>query len=139
MVQEGDGFGKKRVKSLPTYKQKSYIQGHYDGCGVAFEIYHALECKKGGLITVRHNKIYDGVADRSSKYFTPTYVRDDPKIYTGRALWGGNDKLKKSSSKEEQDMNEDLLTIYLWTKGTDSIHDMRVVNTDTTSYWSPNP
>ena len=34
---------------------------HCDGCGAAFSIYHALDCKKGGLITACHNKLCDGV------------------------------------------------------------------------------
>ena len=29
--------------------------------------------------------------------------------------------------------------LYLWTQGTDSIHDMRVVNTDAVSYQSKTP
>ena len=33
----------------------------------------------------------------------------------------------------------DLLIRDLWKNGTDSIHDMRVVNTDTKSYWGRSP
>ena len=35
---------------------------HCDGCQAKFSISHALECKKGGLATARHNNLCDGVA-----------------------------------------------------------------------------
>ena len=31
------------------------LPDHFDGCGASFEICHTLYCKKGGLITARHN------------------------------------------------------------------------------------
>ena len=33
-----------------------------------------------------HNELHDGVADLAGKVFTPSRVRDDPLIYSGRAL-----------------------------------------------------
>ena len=39
------------------------LPSHCDGCGEAFIICHALDRKKGGLITAHHNEIRDGVAD----------------------------------------------------------------------------
>ena len=61
---------------------------HCDGGGEAFSICHNLDCKKGGLITARHNELRDGVADLAGKAFTPAHVHDDPKIFTGRAVQG---------------------------------------------------
>ena len=63
---------------------------HCDGCGAAFDICHALGCKKGGLIMARHNGLRDGVTELASKAFAPTHVRDNPKIYTSRAVRGVN-------------------------------------------------
>ena len=37
----------------------------------------------------RHNELYDGVVDLIGKAFTPVHVRDDPEIFTGRGMWGG--------------------------------------------------
>ena len=62
---------------LPTY---------CDGFQAKFSISHSLDCKKGGLVTARHNKLRDGVADLAGKAFTPFHVRDDPLIYSGRAV-----------------------------------------------------
>ena len=44
----------------------------------------------------RHNKIHDGVTNLASKTLTPMHVHEDPKIYTGRAVCGGKEKLKRS-------------------------------------------
>ena len=34
----------------------------------------------------RHNELRDGVADLAGKAFTPSHVRNDPLIYSGRAV-----------------------------------------------------
>ena len=57
-----------------------------DGCQAKFSISHALDCKKGGLVTVRHNELCDGVAYLAGKAFTSSHVRDNPLIYLGRAV-----------------------------------------------------
>ena len=57
-----------------------------DGCNARFSICHALDCKRGGLIIARHNKLRDGVADLAGKDFTPSQVRNDPLIYQGCAV-----------------------------------------------------
>ena len=51
-----------------------------DGCQALFLISHALDCKKGGLVTARHNEFRDRVEDLAGKAFTPSHVRDDPLI-----------------------------------------------------------
>ena len=63
-----------------------------DGCDAKFTIRHALDCKKGGLVTARHNELRDGVADLAGKAFTPAHVRDDPLIYSGCAMSRTNTK-----------------------------------------------
>ena len=73
---------------------------HCDGCLVSFSICHSLEFQKGGLIMVRNNDLRDGVADLARKAFTPVYVRDDPKIFTGRAVHGLG--VPMQSNKERQ-------------------------------------
>ena len=59
---------------------------HCDGCGAAFTICHALDCKKGGLITAGHNELRYGFANLADKAFTPAHVHNDPKIFTGCAV-----------------------------------------------------
>jgi hypothetical protein len=43
------------------------LPSHCDGCGTAFSIWHALECKTGGLIILQHNKITKELCDLASK------------------------------------------------------------------------
>ena len=59
---------------------------HCNGCQSKFSISHALDCKKGSLVTARHNELRDGVSDMAGKAFTPSHVRDDPLIYSGHAV-----------------------------------------------------
>ena len=57
-----------------------------DGRNSAFSICHDLYFKKGGLFTVRHNDLSDGVTDLAVKYFTSTHMRDDLLIFAGRVV-----------------------------------------------------
>ena len=59
---------------------------HCDGCQTKFLISYALDCKKGGLNMARHNELRDRVADLSGKAFTSSHVRNDPLIYSSRAV-----------------------------------------------------
>ena len=36
---------------------------HCDGCGEQFSFQHALDCKKGGLVTQCHNEVRDALGD----------------------------------------------------------------------------
>ena len=82
---------------------------HCNGCGMPFEICHALDCKNESLIMARHNNLCDGVADLSRKAFTPTHVCDNPKVYTACAVHEGKDNLKGSSLKYKGYLIWDLL------------------------------
>ena len=60
---------------------------HYcDGCNANFSICHTLNCKWGGLVTMRHNKLRDRVADLTINAFTPFHVRNKPLIFAGCAV-----------------------------------------------------
>ena len=65
-------------------------------------------------------------------------MHDDPKIYTGFAVRGGK-YLKGSPPKDKGELKRYLLIRYLSTHRMDSIHEMRVMNIDATSYQSKNP
>ena len=59
---------------------------HCYGCQAKLSISHNLDYKKGGLVKARHNKLRDRVENLAGKAFTPSHVRDDPLIYSGRAV-----------------------------------------------------
>ena len=63
-----------------------YFPHYCDGCNATFSIYPDLDCNWCGLVTARHNALCDGVADLSSKDFTPSHVRNDPLIFAGCAV-----------------------------------------------------
>ena len=112
-----------------------------NGCNTRFSICHALDCKRGGLVTARHNELCEEVADLAGKAFTTSHVRNDLLIYQGCAV--KRKKAKPAGPSDTTDPNDtppeateqkgDLLLRYLWKNGTDSVHDMRVVNTDAVS------
>ena len=79
---------------------------HCNGCGAAFSIYHALDCKKGGLIMEHHNELHDGVADHAGKNFTPMHVPDDPIFFTACDVCGEKAKAKGKGAppKDEEDL-----------------------------------
>ena len=118
------------------------------GFQARFTISHALDCKKGGLVTACHNELRDGVADLAGKAFKPSHVCDEPLIYSGRAVKttmampAGSNKTKTSEHPAALEVTEqkgDLLIRDLWKQGTDSVHDMRVVKTDALTYQLKDP
>ena len=91
----------------------------------------------------RHNELRDGVADLAGKAFTPSHVRDNPLIYLGcavkrmKATPAGESGISSQSVAQLPEVTEqkgDLFIRDLWQQGTDSVHDMRVVNTDTPTH-----
>ena len=66
-----------------------YPPSHYDGFGAALTICQALDCNNSGFVMARHNKLHDGISDLAGEAFISTHVRDNPKIFTGRAVRGG--------------------------------------------------
>ena len=72
------------------------LQPSCDGCNQKFSVRHALECKKGGLVILRHNEIRDELNDLASKAFSPSAVRDEPKIQNCR----------NSEVKSDEDIKE---------------------------------
>ena len=49
------------------------LHTHCDECEARFTISHALDCKKGGLVTACHNELRDRVTDLAGKAFTTSH------------------------------------------------------------------
>ena len=54
------------------------LSNYCDGCNAKFTICHTLDCKRGSLVTARHNYLRDGVEYLSVKAFFPSHVQNDP-------------------------------------------------------------
>ena len=89
-----------------------------------------------------HNELRDEVADLAGKAFTPSHVRNDPLIFAGCTVKrlkanqdgaGGSTYQDGAPPSESTEQKGDLLIRDLWQNRTDSVHDMRVVNTDAKS------
>ena len=88
----------------------------------------------------RPNELRDGVADLAGKDFIPSHVCDNPLIYLGRAVKRTKDTPARAirnkdhalaPPSEVMEQKGNLCIRDLWHQGTDSVHDMRVVKTDT--------
>ena len=110
--------------------------------------FRCLDCKRGSLITARHNELRDGVADLDGKSLTPLHVRDDPLIFAGRAVKRTKAKSAGASGTTDRDgeppsevmeQKGDLLICDLWKNGMNSVHNMCVVNTDEKSHSAKTP
>ena len=117
---------------------------HCDGCNKKFSVRHVLECKKGGLIISCHNEIHDEICDLAAQAFTPSSVRDEPKIHLSRSKEAINAMEAKSAvdrnlHKSQSEERGDLLIRGLWARGTDCIIDVRVTDTDCKSQHSKDP
>ena len=85
---------------------------------------------------------------KAGKAFTPSHVRDNPLIYSGRAVKRTKAAPAGASGKTDQagalppevtEQKGDLLIRDLWRNGTDSVHEMHVVNTDDKYHMAKEP
>ena len=91
-----------------------------DGCGDVFTLQHSLCCKKGGLVTLRHNEIRDTVGDLAALMWNniirePIIREQDP-------------------DSGEPALVADLLMRGVWNPQEGASFDIRVVDTDAPSY-----
>ena len=49
--------------SLRYHRPMSMMPNSCDGCGTVFSVSHALDCRRGGLVTQRHNEVRDALGD----------------------------------------------------------------------------
>jgi hypothetical protein len=99
-----------RCFTVTVCKSPPDLPSSCDRCNQKSSVRHALECKKGGFINSRHNKIRDELSDPASKALFPSAVRDEPKIHTCRNSEVKLDKENKENSEKRlfhNNRNED--------------------------------
>ena len=107
------------------YKRPLCLPTKCDGCGFPFSIEHALNCRKGGLVSRRHNEIRDAVGDLAS------------------LAWG---QVIREPVVQEADFHDgqealvaDLAVRGVWQPQAEALFDVRVTDTDTQSYLHCSP
>ena len=91
---------------------------HCNGCGAGFSIEHALSCKKGGLVSIRHDNVRDETGALAKLALPKTRVSYKPFIFLGAGTRvGGVATPAESSSNADNDMRGDVLVHWLWKKG----------------------
>ncbi len=119
------------------------LPSHCDGCGAKFNVRHALECKVGGLVILRHNEINEELCDLASKALVPSAVRVESMIHSRRTAEETKATEAKSPvqrlSRSSDEERGDLLIRGFWARGTDVIVDVQVTDTDSKSYRSRDP
>jgi hypothetical protein len=101
--------------------------------------------KKAVLLSFPHNEIRDELVDLASKDFSPSAVRDKPKIHSCRANEGElpegrqDQPVKRLFRNSRNEDRGDVLIQGLWSNGGDCILDVRMTDLDVKSNKSRNP
>jgi hypothetical protein len=61
----------------------SFLPHRCDGCNERFTVEHAMSCKKGGLVVMRHNDVAAEWHHLCAQALQPTAVSDEPLIQVG--------------------------------------------------------
>ena len=95
-----------------------------DGCGQPNTARHAMCCKKGGLITHRHDELKFEWAHLCSQAFQPSRVSDEPLIHLGQPTRAQGSSGANTPPKE---LRGDVAVTNFWTRERTTIFDIQVV------------
>jgi hypothetical protein len=96
------------------------LQGHCDGCGKAFSVSHALDCKNGGLVYGRHNESQDLNIDLLSMAGLKQILREPV--------------IKESGQDGEGELRADWSARGFWETQKVALFDICIFNADAPSY-----
>ena len=110
-----------------------------DGCNKTFTVNHAINCKNGGLINLRHTEIANEWAHLCQIVFTKAAIIDSPDIYpeTTKPNIPTNPQSSQknhSTHKAFKNAQGDKGVIGFWKQGRMTIFDIRVVDPSNKSY-----
>ena len=98
------------------------MPGFCDGCSQPFDISHALDCKKGGLVSARHNESRD-LNIELLKLTGLTQITKEPIV-------------RESNSDGEGALRVDWGVRGFWDFQREALFDIRILNADAPSYLS---
>ena len=106
-----------------------------DGCGDRFTLDHAMSCRKGGLILLRHNDLAAEWGHMCGQARSKSAVHDEPLIHNSRDV-----QIAGSTRTEPQpELRGDVSVHGFWARGTTTIFDIRVTDTDARSQRNVDP
>ena len=96
-----------------------------DGCGSPFDLAHALSCRKGGLVTQRHNEVRDAFGDLAALAWNQ--VKKEPVVREAEI------------TSNSPALVADLSVRGVWVPQVEALFDIRVTDTDASSYGAHTP
>ena len=78
--------------------QPQVMRQNFNICGGDITVDHALQCKKGGHVTIRHSDVADEWDALYASALTPSAVTHKPSIN-----YGGQRKLKRATEIDPED------------------------------------
>ena len=107
-----------------------------DGCSQKFTVSHAMACKKGGLIVLRHNEVMAEWHHLCATGLTPSSVSDEPLIHSSR---DSTVRTPSGTTEVLPELRGDIAAHGFFRRGTTCIFDVRVVDTDAASIRTQDP
>ena len=112
-----------------------------DGCGGPFTVGHALQCKKGNLVSLRHDDLKAVFQELMAAGLKPSSIRDEPYLI-GRNRGEAPPPVDPDAPpppRRPPDLRGDISAHGFWCRGTDCIFDVAVCDTDCRSYAGVEP
>ena len=97
-------------------------------CGAAFDIQHALSCKRGGFVIIRHNNLRDLIAEQLQEVCHDVKIEPQLEQITGEVI-NGNISAEARS---------DISARGFWVKGQIAFFDIRVFDPNARRYATRN-
>ncbi len=116
-----------------------------DGCNKAFTVTHALNCRKGGLVNLRHTEIANEWAHLCAIALGTESIINEPSIFLGKSNNPDNtstppfEHIHSHTLTAEANARGDKGVIGFWQRHRTTIFDAQIVNTDSPSYSSKEP
>ena len=76
------------------------ICSHCDGGATPFTVEHGLSCKKGGLVSVRHDDVRDEAGALAGQALTTGKITYEPSISYGRNLTAGQPSIPQGTGNQ---------------------------------------
>jgi len=112
-----------------------------EGCGERFSVEHAMSCKKGGLVMLRHNDVVAEWHHLCAKALGSTAITDEPLIHTSRDVRqaGANGNGNGNVTTPQPELRGDIAAHGFWRRGTTTIFDVRITDTEVASNRGQDP